>query len=147
MSPARTPAHALSISGNGGKVIAWGNESAQVHGSIHRALAAHCGGDGGLGNRFHYLAADGIRVSIPVCSGRGKRGNWLLLDPFDIDVACRAVAHGRRKPVRGGYAPPVAPCIGADTIAASSNVTAGPATASISLPPLQHAQSDTRPVK
>ena len=70
-------------SGNGGKVIAWGNESAQVHGSISARGGAQ-GGDGGVVETSgHYLAVDGIRVNTG--AARGKRGNWLL-DPYDIDV-------------------------------------------------------------
>ena len=72
-------------SGNGGKVIAWGSESAQVHGSIS-ARGGASGGDGGLVETSgHYLAVDGIRVDTAARSGRGKRGTWLL-DPYDIDV-------------------------------------------------------------
>ncbi|AYM79691.1 filamentous hemagglutinin N-terminal domain-containing protein [Janthinobacterium agaricidamnosum] len=71
------------VSGNGGKVIAWGNESAQVHGSISARGGAQ-GGDGGfVETSGHYLAVDGIRVNTS--AARGKRGNWLL-DPYDIDV-------------------------------------------------------------
>ena len=72
-------------SGNGGKVIAWGNESAQVHGSIS-ARGGATGGDGGfVETSGHYLAVDGIRVDTRARAASGKRGNWLL-DPFDIDV-------------------------------------------------------------
>ncbi|MCC7701095.1 filamentous hemagglutinin N-terminal domain-containing protein [Janthinobacterium sp. GW460P] len=71
------------VSGNGGKVIAWGNESAQVHGSISARGGAQ-GGDGGfVETSGHYLAVDGIRVNTG--AARGKRGNWLL-DPYDINV-------------------------------------------------------------
>ena len=69
--------------GNGGKVIAWGNESAQVHGSISARGGAQ-GGDGGfVETSGHSLAVDGIRVDTG--ARRGKRGSWLL-DPYDIDV-------------------------------------------------------------
>ncbi|MGK5071926.1 filamentous hemagglutinin N-terminal domain-containing protein [Janthinobacterium sp. ZB1P44] len=71
------------VSGNGGKVIAWGNESAQVHGSISARGGAQ-GGDGGfVETSGHSLAVDGIRVNTS--AARGKRGNWLL-DPYDITV-------------------------------------------------------------
>ncbi|MCA1860828.1 YDG domain-containing protein [Janthinobacterium sp. HSC-3S05] len=71
------------VSGNGGKVIAWGNESAQVHGSISARGGAQ-GGDGGfVETSGHYLAVDGIRVDTS--AAHGKRGNWLL-DPYDITV-------------------------------------------------------------
>ncbi|MDN2677204.1 YDG domain-containing protein [Janthinobacterium sp. SUN033] len=70
-------------SGNGGKVIAWGNESAQVHGSISARGGAQ-GGDGGfVETSGHSLAVGGIRVDTS--ARRGKRGTWLL-DPYDIDV-------------------------------------------------------------
>ena len=70
-------------SGNGGKVIAWGDESAQVHGSIS-ARGGMQGGNGGfVETSGHYLAVDGIRVNTS--AARGKRGNWLL-DPYDIEV-------------------------------------------------------------
>ncbi|MDN2715638.1 YDG domain-containing protein [Janthinobacterium sp. SUN120] len=70
-------------SGNGGKVIAWGNESAQVHGSISARGGAQ-GGDGGfVETSGHSLAVGGIRVDTS--ARRGKRGSWLL-DPYDIDV-------------------------------------------------------------
>ena len=55
--------HADAIdSGNGGKVIAWGNASAQVHGSLS-ARGGALGGDGGFVETSGYhLAVDGIRV-------------------------------------------------------------------------------------
>ncbi|WP_083412104.1 YDG domain-containing protein [Janthinobacterium sp. 1_2014MBL_MicDiv] len=72
-------------SGNGGRVIAWGNDTAQVHGSIS-ARGGVQGGDGGfVETSGHALAVDGIRVDTGARGGRGKRGTWLL-DPYDIDV-------------------------------------------------------------
>ncbi|MEG0879905.1 MAG: filamentous hemagglutinin N-terminal domain-containing protein [Janthinobacterium sp.] len=69
--------------GNGGKIIAWGNESAQVHGSLFARGGAQ-GGDGGfVETSGHSLTVDGIRVNTS--AARGKRGNWLL-DPYDITV-------------------------------------------------------------
>uniref|UniRef100_UPI001BFD39CB beta strand repeat-containing protein n=1 Tax=Janthinobacterium sp. JC611 TaxID=2816201 RepID=UPI001BFD39CB len=69
--------------GNGGKIIAWGNESAQVHGSLSARGGAQ-GGDGGfVETSGHSLAVDGIRVNTG--AAHGKRGNWLL-DPYDITV-------------------------------------------------------------
>lgn len=108
-------------SGNGGKVIAWGNESAQVHGSISARGGAQ-GGDGGfVETSGHYLAVDGIRVNTS--AARGKRGNWLL-DPYDIDVVQGAggdlanVDQFSDMPSTGSTS------IGADTISgATSDVT------------------------
>ena len=109
------------VSGNGGKVIAWGNESAQVHGSISARGGAQ-GGDGGfVETSGHYLAVDGIRVNTS--AARGKRGNWLL-DPYDIDVVQGAggdlanVDQFSDMPSTGSTS------IGADTISgATSDVT------------------------
>ncbi|MBE3023154.1 S-layer family protein [Janthinobacterium sp. GW458P] len=109
------------VSGNGGKVIAWGNESAQVHGSISARGGAQ-GGDGGfVETSGHYLAVDGIRVNTS--AARGKRGNWLL-DPYDIDVVQGAggslanVDQFSDMPSSGSTS------IGADTISgATSDVT------------------------
>ena len=71
--------------GQGGKVIVWGTESAQVHGSISARGGVH-GGDGGfVETSGHSLAVDGIRVDTGTRAGSGRRGTWLL-DPFDIDV-------------------------------------------------------------
>ncbi|NBV17370.1 YDG domain-containing protein, partial [Janthinobacterium sp.] len=71
--------------GQGGKVIVWGTESAQVHGSISARGGAH-GGDGGfVETSGHSLAVDGIRVDTGTRAGSGKRGTWLL-DPYDIEV-------------------------------------------------------------
>ncbi|WP_332848330.1 YDG domain-containing protein, partial [Massilia sp. S19_KUP03_FR1] len=72
-------------SGNGGKIIAWGNETARVAGSLS-ARGGALAGDGGLVETSgHYLAVDGIRVDTRARSTRGKPGNWLL-DPYDIQV-------------------------------------------------------------
>ncbi|WP_219114897.1 YDG domain-containing protein [Janthinobacterium sp. UMAB-56] len=70
-------------SGNGGKIIVWGDASAQVYGSLSARGGAQ-GGDGGfVETSGHTLAVDGIRVNTSAV--HGKRGNWLL-DPYDIDV-------------------------------------------------------------
>ena len=78
--------HADAIdSGNGGKVIAWGNASAQVYGSLS-ARGGALGGDGGFVETSGYhLAVDGIRVDTRARAGSGKTGVWML-DPYDIEV-------------------------------------------------------------
>ena len=70
-------------SGDGGKVIVWGNETARVFGSISARGGAASGNGGLVETSGRYLAVDGIRVDTS--ARRGKRGNWLL-DPYDIDV-------------------------------------------------------------
>ncbi|MGK5053538.1 YDG domain-containing protein [Janthinobacterium sp. RB2P8] len=109
-------------SGNGGKVIAWGNESAQAHGSISARGGAQ-GGDGGFVETSGYhLAVEGIRVDTSARSGRGKRGSWLL-DPFDIDVVQGSGGSLEDVDQFMEGLPASSTSIGADTIsAASSNV-------------------------
>src|SRR5471032_1340230 len=108
-------------SGNGGKVIVWGDQTARVFGSISARGGAASGDCGFVETSGHYLAVDGIRVDTR--SSRGKQGNWLL-DPYDIDVvaggggALGNVDQFGDAPVTGTTS------IGADLISnASSNVT------------------------
>ena len=110
-------------SGNGGKVIAWGTESAQVHGSISARGGAQ-GGDGGfVETSGRYLAVDAIRVDTSARAGRGKRGNWLL-DPYDIDVVQGAGGSLGDVDQFAEGPPATSTSIGADVISnASSNVT------------------------
>ncbi|WP_141213156.1 YDG domain-containing protein, partial [Janthinobacterium sp. PC23-8] len=70
-------------SGDGGKVIVWGNETARVFGSISARGGAASGNGGLVETSGHYLAVDGIRVDTG--ARRGKAGNWLL-DPYDIEI-------------------------------------------------------------
>ena len=110
-------------SGNGGKVIAWGPESAQVHGSMSARGGAQ-GGDGGfVETSGRYLAVDAIRVDTSARAGRGKRGNWLL-DPYDIDVVQGAGGSLGDVDQFAEGPPATSTSIGADVISnASSNVT------------------------
>ncbi|MGK5078395.1 YDG domain-containing protein [Janthinobacterium sp. HLX7-2] len=109
-------------SGKGGKVIAWGDESAQVHGSISARGGAQ-GGDGGfVETSGHYLAVDGIRVDTRARSGHGKTGDWLL-DPYDIDVIYGTGGSLDAVDSFSEGTPSVSTSIGADTIAdADANV-------------------------
>ncbi|GAB3460730.1 hypothetical protein GCM10027321_20520 [Massilia terrae] len=72
------------VSGEGGKVVLWSNDSTAAYGSI----SAH-GAGGGKGGKVetsgHSLAIDGIRVDA------GKGGSWLL-DPYDIEVSASGTA-------------------------------------------------------
>ncbi len=72
-------------SGDGGKVIVWGNETARVFGSISARGGAATGNGGLVETSGHYLAVDGARVDTRARAARGKTGDWLL-DPYDIDV-------------------------------------------------------------
>ena len=109
-------------SGNGGKVIAWGDESAQVHGSISARGGAQ-GGDGGfVETSGHYLAVDGIRVNTQ----RGARqARQLAARSLRYRRGTRAERQpGRCRPVRRHADDWAAPASAPTTISgASSNVT------------------------
>lgn len=71
------------VRGNGGKVIVWGDQTAQVYGAISARGGAQ-GGDGGfIETSGHYLDVAGIRVNA--AAPKGKTGQWLL-DPYNITV-------------------------------------------------------------
>lgn len=71
-------------SGDGGKVIVWGNQTAQVYGSIFARGGAQSGNGGFIETSSHYLDVAGIRVNAGAANG--KNGQWLL-DPENIRVS------------------------------------------------------------
>lgn len=72
-------------SGNGGKVIVWGNQTAQAYGSIF-ARGGAASGNGGFieTSGLRHLDVAGIRVNAG--APKGKNGQWLL-DPENITVS------------------------------------------------------------
>ena len=68
-------------SGQGGTVVAWGDEVARVHGTLS-ARGAGAGKGGRIETSGHQLDVAGIRVAA---RGPAGNGTWLL-DPYDIDV-------------------------------------------------------------
>ncbi len=71
-------------SGNGGKVIVWGNQTAQVYGSIFARGGAAWGNGGFIETSgLQHLDVAGIRVNAG--APKGKNGQWLL-DPENIIV-------------------------------------------------------------
>lgn len=75
------------VSGNGGKIVAWGDDTARVHGTVS-VRGAGTGKGGFVETSGHYLDVNGVRVDA---SGAGGNGSWLL-DPYDIEV--KAVVAG-----------------------------------------------------
>ena len=71
--------------GDGGKIIVWGTDVANVHGT----LAANGGAQGGQGGHIetsgHELDTDGIAVSVTGGPG-GAGGSWLL-DPYNVTIS------------------------------------------------------------
>jgi filamentous hemagglutinin family protein len=86
--------------GNGGKVIVWADETANVSGAIS-ARGGATGGDGGL------IETSGKRVlnlntgySVSASAANGKSGAWLV-DPQDIEITNTATAAASVSP--GAY--------------------------------------------
>jgi hypothetical protein len=71
------------VRGNGGKVIVWGNQTAQVFGTISARGGMQSGNGGFVETSGHFLDVAGIRVNAGAANG--QNGNWLL-DPYDIYV-------------------------------------------------------------
>jgi len=71
-------------SGNGGKLIVWGNRTAQVYGSLSARGGALSGNGGFIETSGHYLDVAGIRIDAR--AAHGQNGQWLL-DPTNITIA------------------------------------------------------------
>jgi filamentous hemagglutinin family protein len=71
------------VRGNGGKVIVWGNQTAQVFGTISARGGMQSGNGGFVETSGHFLDVAGIRVNVGAANG--QNGKWLL-DPYDIHV-------------------------------------------------------------
>jgi len=70
-------------SGNGGKVILWGNKTTQAYGQISARGGAH-GGNGG----FVETSAETLQVdsTVDTSAAEGTQGTWLL-DPSDVTIS------------------------------------------------------------
>jgi len=79
---AQISADALT-SGNGGKVIVWGTQTARVYGSVSARGGATSGDGGFVETSANVLDVKGARVDTR--AAKGKSGTWLL-DPKDISV-------------------------------------------------------------
>jgi filamentous hemagglutinin family protein len=70
--------------GNGGKVIAWADNTARVYGSVSAKGGALSGNGGFIETSGHqYLDVEGIRVNASAANGAA--GTWLL-DPNNIQI-------------------------------------------------------------
>jgi filamentous hemagglutinin family protein len=73
-----------TVSGDGGRIIVWGNDATRVYGSIEAKGAAAEGKGGFVETSGGYLDARPRRVDVSSESGQG--GTWLL-DPNNITIA------------------------------------------------------------
>ncbi|MCX7109689.1 MAG: filamentous hemagglutinin N-terminal domain-containing protein, partial [Proteobacteria bacterium] len=70
-------------SGDGGIIVAWGDDAARAYGEF-RANGGPNGGNGGLVETSgHWLDVDGIKVDAKAPQGKG--GEWLL-DPLSVSI-------------------------------------------------------------
>ena len=107
-----------TVSGAGGKVIVWADQSTQFYGSISARGGIH-GGDGGLVETSGKLALDVAHARIDAAAQHGKNGKngrWLL-DPSDITIT-----HGSDGSLSAGmFDPSVSSSIGDTEINAALN--------------------------
>jgi hypothetical protein len=78
------------VSGDGGKVVLWSNESTTAKGSISAQGGVNGGNGGKVETSGHHLDVNGIKVRAG--SAKGKAGDWLL-DPYDIEVVAGGTAN------------------------------------------------------
>jgi autotransporter-associated beta strand protein len=76
--------------GDGGKVIVWGNNSARFYGSII-AKGGPEGGNGGFAETSGgYLDTSGAKINLS--ASKGRAGTWLL-DPADLTISASPTAN------------------------------------------------------
>jgi len=80
------------ISGNGGKVIAWSDDTTQVYGTIS-AQGGATSGNGGFVETSGKVALSTTGATIDASAPNGQSGTWLL-DPSDITIDNAGAASG-----------------------------------------------------
>lgn len=81
-----------SLSGDGGRVIAWSDEVIQFYGTIS-ANGGALDGDGGFVETSGRAYLEVLGASVQARSNHGQAGQWLL-DPRDVNIQSAASAHG-----------------------------------------------------
>lgn len=74
-----------TTNGNGGKIIVWGTDVANVHGTLAANGGAQSGQGGHVETSGHALDTDGVAVSVTGGPG-GAGGSWLL-DPYNVTIS------------------------------------------------------------
>jgi len=69
--------------GDGGKIIAWSDESTRVYGDISAKGGSLSGNGGFIETSGHWLDTTGIRINAS--SAYGHSGEWLL-DPYNVTI-------------------------------------------------------------
>ena len=77
--------------GDGGRIIAWSDGSAKVHGSLSARGGIDAGHGGLIETSGKYLDVSG--VTIDAGASNGQAGEWLL-DPIDITISTGASSNG-----------------------------------------------------
>lgn len=73
-------------SGDGGKIVVWGTDSANVHGTLLASGGAQGGNGGSVETSGHTLDTDGITVGVAAGTTGGTGGLWLL-DPYNVTIS------------------------------------------------------------
>ncbi|XHO08100.1 hypothetical protein ACEQUB_p01349 (plasmid) [Ralstonia syzygii] len=72
--------------GDGGKLIVWGTDVANVHGTLSANGGAQGGNGGYIETSGHALDTEGIAASVAAGNGGGTGGLWLL-DPYNVTIS------------------------------------------------------------
>ncbi len=71
------------IAGNGGRIVVWGERTAQVYGLLSARGGSQSGDGGMIETSGRWLDTAGMRIDAS--ASRGRAGSWLL-DPYDINI-------------------------------------------------------------
>ncbi|WP_369951859.1 hypothetical protein [Ralstonia syzygii] len=72
--------------GDGGKLIVWGTDVANVYGTLSANGGAQGGNGGYIETSGHALDTEGIAASVAAGNGGGTGGLWLL-DPYNVTIS------------------------------------------------------------
>jgi filamentous hemagglutinin family protein len=97
-----------TVSGDGGKIIAWADDTTRAHGDFSAQGGAQ-GGHGGLIETSGKRALDVTHARVNASAPKGSNGSWLL-DPSDVYIV-----HGSAGALSGGVFDPNLPTSIGDT--------------------------------
>lgn len=72
--------------GDGGKVVVWGTDSANVHGTLSANGGVSGGAGGSIETSGHVLDTEAISVSVAARTTGAAGGSWLL-DPYNVTIS------------------------------------------------------------
>jgi filamentous hemagglutinin family protein len=86
VAPGATIDASSAQTGNGGKIVVWGTDSANVYGTLLATGGAQNGNGGSIETSGHVLDTNGISVDVAAGTSGGTGGLWLL-DPYNVTIS------------------------------------------------------------